>query len=83
MGFNMDSLPWITRKFVSCIKEHDHCYAHRVQTLQTITDAHHVRNRVANLKRNLQKVYCQNAIREAGQNSNTLGKNIMHGLKSY
>ena len=71
MSFNTDSPPWISREFISSIKERDHldCYAKRVQTLQAITDAHRARNHVTNLKKNLQRSYFQEAIREANDNS--------------
>ena len=84
MSFQTDSPPWITPEFVAAIKERNHAttYSHRVQTLESITHAHRLRNNVTALKRNLQRVYCQNAIDAAGTNTKKLWKVIKTVLKT-
>ncbi len=74
MTFKTHSPPWLTHEFVSAVKERDHCdtYANRVKTLDALTEAHCVRNRVTALKRNLQHVYCTTAIENAGNNAKKL-----------
>ena len=70
MSFEYDSPPWITREFISSIKECNYLdvFACRVKTAEAKRLAKVARNRVTTLKHNLPKSFCQSAIVDAGSN---------------